>query len=375
MAKIRINKSSRYSKMIMENGKTVFCALILIGLFCTNASMAQTSSYSSHDNIESVVYQVENMKSEEIRTYNKWKNAGIPEQTCLAAINAARAQDNLIAAPGTIIDIHYLVHKDTVESLDGLNDISIDLINSTPKTIKEITFTFSFKGSGNKQLYDVKTGDEYCVLKYENLKGRAKSVQYKELTDGVMQSFHSLKFDNATYCKPFYNKMATSTHLKSINIKYDDNTTSNKVAIFYNGMHGDKSLYDDGPLQPITALLTKTREKDSPEENTIDNKVYDVVEEMPSFKGGPAALMKYLSDSIKYPIVAKENGIQGRVVVSFIVEKDGSISNVSVVRQVEPSLDMEAIRIVQSMPKWNPGKQKGKVIRTKYNVPVSFRLL
>lgn len=336
--------------------------------------MAQTSVYSSNDNVESAVYQVENMKPDEIRTYNKWKNAGISEQTCLAAINAARAQDNLIAAPSTIIDIHYLVHKDTTEPLDGLNDISIDLINSTPKTIKEITFTFSFKGSYNKQLYDVKTGDKYCVLKYENLKGRAKSVQYKELTDEVMQSFHSLKFDNATYCKPFYNKMAESTHLENVNIKYDDNTTSNKVAIFYKGMLGDKSLYDDGPLQPITALQTKTREKDSPEGNAVDNQVYDVVEEMPSFKGGSVALMEYISDSMKYPIVAKENGIQGHVVVSFIVEKDGSISNVSVVRQVDPSLDREAKRVVKSMPRWNPGKQNGKAVRTAYRVPVSFRL-
>ena len=105
-----------------------------------------------------------------------------------------------------------------------------------------------------------------------------------------------------------------------------------------------------------------------------ETKVFDVVEQMPSFPGGPAALMSYLSQNTKYPVVAQENGVQGRVVVSFVVERDGSITDVRVVRSVDPSLDKEATRVVKSMPNWIPGKQNGSTVRVKYNVPVSFKL-
>ena len=106
----------------------------------------------------------------------------------------------------------------------------------------------------------------------------------------------------------------------------------------------------------------------------VENKVFDVVEQMPSFPGGPSALMKYLSENVKCPVVAQENGVQGRVVVSFVVERDGHITDVKVVRSVDPSLDKEAARVVRSMPAWIPGKQNGSAVRVKYNVPVSFKL-
>ena len=105
-----------------------------------------------------------------------------------------------------------------------------------------------------------------------------------------------------------------------------------------------------------------------------ETKVFDVVEQMPSFPGGPSALMQYLNSNIKYPVVAEENGVQGRVVCTFVVEKDGSITDVRVVKSVDPSLDKEAIRVVKSMPKWIPGKQNGSAVRVKYTVPVTFRL-
>ena len=106
----------------------------------------------------------------------------------------------------------------------------------------------------------------------------------------------------------------------------------------------------------------------------VSNKVFDVVEEMPSFPGGQGALMQYLASNIKYPVVAQENGVQGRVIVSFVVERDGSISDVRVARSVDPSLDREAQRVVKSMPRWKPGKQNGSAVRVKYTVPVVFRL-
>lgn len=105
-----------------------------------------------------------------------------------------------------------------------------------------------------------------------------------------------------------------------------------------------------------------------------ETKVFTVVEQMPMYPGGDAALMGYLRDNIKYPTVAAENGVQGRVVVGFVVERDGSITDVNILRGVDPSLDREAMRVVKSMPRWNPGKQNGSAVRVKYQVPVSFRL-
>ena len=100
-----------------------------------------------------------------------------------------------------------------------------------------------------------------------------------------------------------------------------------------------------------------------------------VVETMPEFPGGQQALFKYLGENVKYPVIAQENGIQGRVICQFVVIKDGSIVDVVVVRSSgEPSLDKEALRVINSMPKWKPGKQRGKPVRVKYTVPVNFRL-
>lgn len=105
-----------------------------------------------------------------------------------------------------------------------------------------------------------------------------------------------------------------------------------------------------------------------------ETKIFTVVEQMPMYPGGDEALMGYLRDNIKYPTVAAENGVQGRVVVGFVVERDGSITDVNILRGVDPSLDREAMRVVKSMPRWNPGKQNGSAVRVKYQVPVSFRL-
>lgn len=105
-----------------------------------------------------------------------------------------------------------------------------------------------------------------------------------------------------------------------------------------------------------------------------ENKIFTVVEQMPMYPGGDAALMQYLSSNIHYPAVAAENGVQGRVVVGFVVERDGSITDVNVMRSVDPSLDREAVRVVKNMPRWTPGKQNGSAVRVKYQVPVTFRL-
>ena len=100
----------------------------------------------------------------------------------------------------------------------------------------------------------------------------------------------------------------------------------------------------------------------------------DVEGEMPKFPGGDAELLKFIAKSIKYPVIAQENGIQGRVICAFVVNRDGSVVDAEVLRGVDPSLDKEALRVIGTMPKWSPGKQRGKPVRVKYTVPITFRL-
>ena len=114
---------------------------------------------------------------------------------------------------------------------------------------------------------------------------------------------------------------------------------------------------------------------EAPVEEEEEEVIFMVVETMPEFPGGQQVLFKYLGENVKYPVIAQENGIQGRVICQFVVNKDGSIVDVVVVRSSgEPSLDKEALRVINSMPKWKPGKQRGKPVRVKYTVPVNFRL-
>ena len=110
------------------------------------------------------------------------------------------------------------------------------------------------------------------------------------------------------------------------------------------------------------------------EEEAEEQQIFQVVEEMPEFPGGMAECLKFLAKNIKYPTIAQENGVQGRVIVQFVVNQDGSIVDPVVVRSVDPYLDKEALRVIQMMPKWKPGKQRGKAVRVKYTVPVTFKL-
>lgn len=118
------------------------------------------------------------------------------------------------------------------------------------------------------------------------------------------------------------------------------------------------------PVEMPNGMKVEKQEKDT----------YDVVEQMPQFPGGPAALMQFLSQNIRYPETAYKAGDQGRVIVKFIVEKDGSISDAQTVKSVSPELDAEALRVINSMPNWMPGMQNGEPVRVKYVVPVTFRL-
>lgn len=130
---------------------------------------------------------------------------------------------------------------------------------------------------------------------------------------------------------------------------------------------------DDQSQRQPEAYIPPPPPKPVQKEEATDE-IFVVVENQPEFPGGNAAMMKFLSDNIKYPVIAQENGLQGRVITNFVVERDGSITDVQVVRGVDPSLDREAVRVIQSMPRWKPGQQRGQAVRVRFTLPVVFRL-
>ena len=125
-------------------------------------------------------------------------------------------------------------------------------------------------------------------------------------------------------------------------------------------------------LMAVCCLMTANAQKTVVSQT--DPKVFDTVEQMPEYPGGMQAMIEFLQTNMKYPEDAAKQKVEGRVMVQFVVETDGSVSDVHVAKQVFPSLDAEAIRVVQAMPKWTPGKDKGRVVRVKYNLPIVFRM-
>lgn len=147
----------------------------------------------------------------------------------------------------------------------------------------------------------------------------------------------------------------------------------NNAGNFYVAGNYQYEIWHDGTK--LYSTLVNVKNKQNTKYNEPDNQVYESVDKMPEFyNGGIDGLMGYLSENIKYPTIAQEKGIQGRVVVQFIVNKDGSIENAQVLKSVDPHLDREALRVVKSMPKWKPGEKEGKAVRVKYILPINFKL-
>lgn len=171
-----------------------------------------------------------------------------------------------------------------------------------------------------------------------------------------------------------WRKAAEKGHLKAqINLGF----------LYYHGEGVDKDLKQSAYWfkkaaeqgdEDAKELLEEVEEEIQSLSASSSGQVYDIVEQMPSFPGGQSALFQYLSKNIQYPKLCEEHGIQGRVICSYIVEEDGSITDVQVRKSVHPSLDKEAVRVIQSMPKWNPGKENGLPVRVRYNLPITFSL-
>ena len=148
-------------------------------------------------------------------------------------------------------------------------------------------------------------------------------------------------------------------------IKSQTELTETKVAISIADVKGN----DEANGKDIADLKQVVTQAPVAEE-----KVFDMVEQMPTFPGGQTELMKYIANNLKYPTIAQENGVQGRVICQFVVGSDGGVRDVKVVKTLDPYCDKEAIRVIMSMPKWIPGKQNGKAVSVKYTVPIVFRL-
>ena len=354
--------------------------LVILCLVSALACHAQFTTYSQFDVQYKVVTEPEYLMPNEIKDFNRWKaeNPNMTDEACLLYINSARAQDNLIEAPATIIDYNFTIVKDGDAA--GAVEMYVELINSTTKTIKSITLQFEFTDAYGQQLYDMKTGDKFCVLTYNNLSGRTASNQYVDISNSILKTYHLLKMSNASYRKLFYNSKVSRASLNSVKIVYADGTTSNKAALWhYIGSDETVTLLKYGPLSPAMQFAHGQSEKtdEKPQAKKVEPKndgpVYKGVDMMPSYPGGDAALMRYVNSHIDWSNIT--DTAQGTVVVQFVVQKDGSIGEVKVARGVEYSLDQEAIRITKSLPKFNPGRQNGECVNVWYTMPISFRRL
>ncbi|ASB49259.1 energy transducer TonB [Alkalitalea saponilacus] len=144
-----------------------------------------------------------------------------------------------------------------------------------------------------------------------------------------------------------------------LNIVDDDIDLDEELEIF------DTEMHDDSMIDFVDMDFEEERD---------DGEIFIIVEEMPEFPGGIQALQRYLAQSIRYPVIAQENGIQGRVYIQFVINQNGEVTNATVLRGVDPSLDREALRVVQAMPNWTPGRQRNRPVRVSYTVPINFVL-
>lgn len=334
--------------------------LIILLLF-TIKSNAQLSVYSAYDVYEKYVGQVEDMNPYEIKMYNKWINEGLLNDTvAIAWINAARAQDNLKDAPATLFDYDFYGDDEGYVSFD------FTIINSTPKTIKDIKFTFEFKNEDDEIVYDIKTGRQYYSVTFSNIEGRTSSDYYADISKNILNCYKNFSSEgDATNKVTFVNKKATKAILLSCFIRYKDGTNSKKASRFIDG-----NIIDDGPLEPVFTFLNKITKEEEQKEKNLEESFQDDPE-VPHFDGN---VNQWIAEHTIYPAEAAKNGVQGKVIVKFEVEEDGSLADIRVVRSVSPELDNEALRVVNNMPKWKPAIVDGVPHKVEMTVPFTFKL-
>ena len=199
---------------------------------------------------------------------------------------------------------------------------------------------------------------------------KTTALDYQAVMDAIRAAYKELREDlaNEKFGKGFAE--CSYQEQKAISLIYPQNIVELGVC----DISSDKPVMPppEIPVVKVDELVESNHLLVQTEDDS--DKIYDKVEELPAFPGGEVALMRFLSDNMKYPKVARESGIQGRVVVQFVVGSDGSICNVKVIRSIDPYLDKEALRVVSVMPRWKPGMQKGKPVSVQYTMPLMFRL-
>lgn len=286
-----------------------------------------------------------------------------------------------------LLEIDYLCKQIYIPMLHTTYSFSNCKIMKSSIIAVLLIFTLSISAQEYKKMFEDEEMEYYV---YSECEANAYG-EYLLWTKNVLKETSRSKLRNQ-YVKEFknqvFNKLAYHTQLFKFN--FDSKQVCIATSVYYdskgNVIKKISPIIDQWEyVQPetysaqiyqIAKQMTSTLKnpKDEFATNQNDERVYDVVENMPQFQGGPSALFEYLSNNLQYPEDAEKEGVQGRVIVTFIVERDGRISNSTITNHLYPSLDKEAIRLIESMPKWNPGRQNGKAVRTKYTLPVAFRL-
>ena len=230
---------------------------------------------------------------------------------------------------------------------------SPNLVNDFNKKIKNHYF---FNNKSNKNEWDI-------VFKPANTEGKGGGNIVIPISKLGLSFSYNITANGSIYIK------IDNVKMKEEKITWQTNPDGVILEDLFFQLQSDSLKYDE-------LVNWNPNEESELVPTTNDNEVKDIdrVDEKPSFPGGESAMKSYLNSNVNYPVVAQENGVQGRVIVESIIEKDGSMSDVKVIRSVDPSLDREALRVVKAMPKWTPAKLKGIPVRTKCTTPVVFRL-
>jgi len=247
------------------------------------------------------------------------------------------------------------------------------------------TGTISVKGKAGKKTYkqefnlaNVKPNADFAAIRYLWARQRIKMLDYFSSNNEYGNSrTDSTLIKEITRLGLKYNLMTNYTSFIAIDEQFKVDKDGKRVTVkqpvpLPEGVSDFAVGYDAGAPGGTSSFKIRGASSMTVVESPMEsNEVFTIVEEMPSFNGD---VNTYLAQNIKYPVVAQENGIQGRVIAQFDVNEDGSISNIQIVRGVDPALDKQAVEVIQNMPKWTPGKQRGKAVKTKYTLPVNFKL-
>lgn len=389
-----------FDEIALINGRrNEYAAYNNKGVLVRVGMITNQSSYDRVQIIEEV--QDELLRQAYIKDYRNNKYNFKKENT--KAQNYVKKELKLIPDYVTLKNFFQTYSETANRYLEQLkNDHSCDFINLLKcERLTNLSFKATFANESGepsktyKVTYVGKGTYKYSIVISELPIEQIDLSQYRSLIrDEIDANDYAIQAATAYYSKEYrYHKVKKGETIQSIARKCHTSVESlcrlNHISktkrlimgeiLKYNSQQNETEVEEESISSQTQEVGKNIPLSDNDEEsvNRIeqeDNKVFDVVEEMPQYPGGFSAFMDYLSKSIQYPVVAEENGVQGRVICSFIVDTDGSISDVTVVKSVDPSLDKEAKRILSSMPNWIPGKKNGIPVRVKYTTPVTFRL-